>query len=135
MALLRPLAASRLLLTYGLPRTSCQRFLSTAQVQLASLLYTKDHEWVRLEGAGSGVGVVGISQYAQESLGDVVYAQLPEVDEKIDRGSECGALESVKAASEIVAPLTGVVVEKNEAVEKAPALVNETFISCSSMLS
>jgi len=101
-----------------------QRFLTTSRALLSSLLYTKDHEWVRLVSDNNGVAVVGISQHAQESLGDVVYAQLPEVDERTERGSECGALESVKAASEIVAPLTGVVVEKNEAVEKAPALAS-----------
>lgn len=70
------------------------------------------------------VAVVGISSYAQEALGDVVYAQLPDVGTKLTKSAECGALESVKAASELFSPITGAVVEKNDAVEDQPALVN-----------
>ncbi|KAJ8713253.1 hypothetical protein PYW07_013623 [Mythimna separata] len=71
--------------------------------------------------------VVGISKYAQESLGDIVFAQLPEPKKLIREGEECGALESVKAASEIYSPVTGVVTEKNAEVEKKPALINTNY--------
>lgn len=83
--------------------------------------YTDRHEWVMID---QEIGTIGISQYAQESLGDVVFAQLPEPGTKINAGDECGALESVKAASEIYSPLTGVVTEKNKEVELKPALIN-----------
>lgn len=69
-------------------------------------------------------GTIGISNYAQEALGDVVYAQLPDVGTSFRQGDECGALESVKAASEIYSPVSGDVSEKNAAVEDAPSLVN-----------
>lgn len=70
------------------------------------------------------MGTIGISSYAQESLGDIVYAQLPNVDDSVTRGEECGALESVKAASELYSPVSGSVTEKNDAVEAAPSLIN-----------
>lgn len=69
-------------------------------------------------------GTIGISNYAQEALGDVVYAQLPDVGTSFRQGDECGALESVKAASEIYSPISGDVTEKNTAVEDTPSLVN-----------
>lgn len=69
-------------------------------------------------------GVVGISQYAQEALGDVVFAQLPDPGTTLKQNDECGALESVKAASEVYSPVSGQVTEKNSAVEESPALVN-----------
>ncbi|CAH2091481.1 unnamed protein product [Euphydryas editha] len=83
--------------------------------------YTDRHEWVTVE---NNIGTVGISNYAQESLGDVVFAQLPEPGTEIKEGDECGALESVKAASEIYSPLSGTVTEKNADVEKKPGLIN-----------
>lgn len=83
--------------------------------------FTKKHEWVLLEGQ---VGTVGISNYAQEALGDVVYAQLPDIGTSFRQADECGALESVKAASEIYSPVSGDVTEKNTAVEDTPSLVN-----------
>lgn len=83
--------------------------------------FTKKHEWVQLEGQ---VGTVGISNYAQEALGDVVYAQLPDIGTSFRQSDECGALESVKAASEIYSPVSGDVTEKNTAVEDTPSLVN-----------
>lgn len=89
----------------------------------STLYYTKRHEWVKVE---DGRGIVGISDYAQESLGDVVYAQLPEADDEVESGLDCGALESVKAASELYSPVSGLVLEKNEAVENAPALINSS---------
>lgn len=72
------------------------------------------------------IGIVGISNYAQEALGDVVFAQLPEIGTKLTQQDECGALESVKAASELFSPITGTVTEKNNAVEDTPALINSS---------
>lgn len=88
---------------------------------MSGLAYTRDHEWIRLEG---DVGTVGISDYAQEQLGDVVYVELPEVGKALARGEEAAVVESVKAASEVYAPVSGEVVEVNRALEDAPALVN-----------
>ncbi|XP_072947757.1 glycine cleavage system H protein-like [Epargyreus clarus] len=85
--------------------------------------YTDRHEWVVVE---NNMGTVGISKYAQESLGDVVFAQLPDPDTEIAAGDECGALESVKAASEIYSPVSGVVTEKNTNVENKPGLINSS---------
>uniref|UniRef100_D3TM64 Glycine cleavage system H protein n=1 Tax=Glossina morsitans morsitans TaxID=37546 RepID=D3TM64_GLOMM len=84
-------------------------------------LFTEKHEWVEVSGQ---TGVVGISQYAQEALGDVVFAQLPDPGTTLKQNDECGALESVKAASEVYSPVSGQVTEKNSAVEESPALVN-----------
>lgn len=72
------------------------------------------------------IGVVGISKYAQEALGDVVYAQLPDVGTVVAQGDECGALESVKAASEVYSPVSGTVTEKNSEVEDKPGLINSS---------
>ena len=83
--------------------------------------YTDKHEWVSIEGS---VGTIGISKYAQEALGDVVFAQLPDPGTALKQDDECGALESVKAASEVYSPVSGKVTEKNDAVEDTPALVN-----------
>ena len=84
--------------------------------------YTKDHEWVSLDG---DVATVGITDYAQQQLGDVVYVELPEVGKKVAKSGEAAVVESVKAASEVYAPLAGEVVEVNPALESAPATVNE----------
>merc|ERR1711953_621344 len=84
--------------------------------------FTKKHEWVEVDGAK---GTVGISKYAADALGDVVYAQLPEPGDTIVAGDECGALESVKAASEVYSPMSGTVTEKNLVVEDGPALINQ----------
>lgn len=89
--------------------------------RVEALYFTKKHEWVNVEGE---IGTIGISSYAQEALGDIVYAQLPSENDSVERGEECGALESVKAASEVYSPVSGAVTEKNEAVENAPALIN-----------
>lgn len=85
--------------------------------------YTEKHEWVRVDG---DIGIVGISNYAQEALGDVVFAQLPEPGTKLTKSEECGALESVKAASEVYSPVSGTVTEKNVNVEETPSLVNSS---------
>ncbi len=84
--------------------------------------YSKDHEYVRLEG---DVAVIGISTYAQEQLGDVVFVELPEVGKTVAQGKEAAVVESVKAASEVYAPVSGEVVEVNSELEAAPATVNE----------
>jgi glycine cleavage system H protein len=83
--------------------------------------YTKDHEWVRIEG---GVATVGITAYAAEQLGDVVFVELPAVGKSVTKGGEAAVVESVKAASEVYAPLSGEVVEVNAALEGEPAKVN-----------
>ncbi|KAF2906078.1 hypothetical protein ILUMI_00105 [Ignelater luminosus] len=97
------------------------RLISTSRCNLAERFYTDKHEWVQVEGK---IGVIGISQYAQEALGDVVYAQLPDVDTQLKQKDECGALESVKAASELFSPVSGRVIEKNTEVEDSPSLIN-----------
>ena len=88
---------------------------------MSGLKYSKDHEWVRVEG---DVGTVGISDYAQEQLGDVVYVELPEVGRAVAQNEEAAVVESVKAASEVYAPVSGEVVEVNQALEDDPSLVN-----------
>jgi glycine cleavage system H protein len=85
--------------------------------------YTSSHEWIRLE--GSGVAVVGITEYAQEQLGDVVFVELPTVGKKLAKGDEAAVVESVKAASEVYAPVGGEVVAVNGALGSEPALVNQ----------
>lgn len=101
---------------------SVWRCFSSSSI-LAQRLYSEKHEWVTIE---DGIGVVGVSNYAQEALGDIVYAQLPEVDAELEADDECGALESVKAASEVYTPVSGVVTEINEALADNPALLNSS---------
>ena len=84
--------------------------------------YTKDHEYIRVEG---DTAVVGISDYAQEQLGDVVYVELPAVGKTLEKGGEAAVVESVKAASEVYAPVSGEVVEVNGDLEGAPGAINE----------
>jgi glycine cleavage system H protein len=88
----------------------------------SELRYRESHEWVRDE--GDGTVVVGISDHAQESLGDMVYVELPEPGMSYDQGEACAVVESVKAASDIYAPVTGEVIEANPALEDSPELVN-----------
>lgn len=83
--------------------------------------YTKDHEWVRVDG---GIATVGITAYAAEQLGDVVFVELPPVGKAVTKGGEAAVVESVKAASEVYAPISGEVVEVNAALEGEPATVN-----------
>ncbi|WP_374375421.1 glycine cleavage system protein GcvH [Dongia sp.] len=89
---------------------------------MSGLRYSKEHEWVKLEG---DVATVGISPYAQEQLGDVVFVDLPAIGKKVEKGKELAVVESVKAASEVYAPIGGEVVEVNEALGDAPGTVNE----------
>ena len=84
--------------------------------------YTKDHEYIRVDG---DVGIVGITVYAQDKLGDVVFVEVPEVGRKIEAGKEAAVVESVKAASDIYAPVSGAVIEANADLAGNPALVNE----------
>jgi glycine cleavage system H protein len=84
--------------------------------------YTKSHEYVRVEG---GTGVVGITDYAQSQLGDVVFVELPPIGQSLSTGAEAATVESVKAASEVNAPVSGEVVEVNSALTDSPGLVNE----------
>lgn len=89
---------------------------------MSTLKFTKDHEYIEIDG---DVGTVGITSFAQEQLGDVVFVELPEVGREVAQGDELAVVESVKAASEIYAPVAGTVVEVNEALEGAPGTVNE----------
>ncbi len=88
---------------------------------MSDLKYSKEHEWVRVDG---DIAVVGISDYAQAQLGDVVFVELPEMGASFSNGDEVAVVESVKAASEIYAPVSGEVVEVNEALGDEPELVN-----------
>jgi glycine cleavage system H protein len=87
-----------------------------------TIRFTKDHEYIRVEG---DTGVVGITDYAQQQLGDVVFVDLPAVGKQVAQGAEAAVVESVKAASEIYAPVTGEVTEVNAALSDAPGTVNE----------
>lgn len=89
---------------------------------IEGLYYSESHEYVRVEGE---YGYVGITDYAQEQLGNVVYVDMPETDEEVTAGEEFGAVESVKAASDLISPVSGTVVEINEALEDQPELVNK----------
>ena len=89
---------------------------------LEGLYYSESHEYVRVEGE---YGYVGISDYAQHALGNIVYVDMPEVDDEVVAGEDFGAVESVKAASDLISPVSGTVVEVNEALEDEPELVNK----------
>ncbi len=84
--------------------------------------YTKDHEWVALDGE---TATIGISEYAQSQLGDVVFVELPEIGKGLTKGGEAAVVESVKAASDVYAPLSGEVIAVNDTLESAPGTVNE----------
>ena len=89
---------------------------------IEGLYYSESHEYVRVEGE---FAYIGITDYAQNALGNVVYVDLPEVDDEIEAGEDFGAVESVKAASDLTSPVSGVVVETNEALEDEPELINQ----------
>ena len=88
---------------------------------MATLRYTREHEWIRVE---DGVGTIGITDYAQQQLGDVVFVELPEIGRVVERGADAAVVESVKAASEIYAPVSGEVVAVNQALADEPGTVN-----------
>ena len=89
---------------------------------LEGLKYSESHEWVKVEG---NVAVIGVSDFAQKEMGDITYVDMPAVDDELAAGEEFGALESVKAASDLYSPVSGTVVEVNEALEDAPEAINE----------
>jgi glycine cleavage system H protein len=89
----------------------------------SELKYTETHEWVREE--GDGVVAIGVTDHAQELLGDLVFVELPEVGDELDAGDECAVVESVKAASDVYAPVGGEVVEVNDILDSAPETINE----------
>ena len=89
---------------------------------IEGLYYSESHEYVRVEGE---YGYIGITDYAQNALGNVVYVDMPEVDDEVEAGGEFGAVESVKAASDLLSPVSGTVIEVNEALEDTPELVNK----------
>jgi glycine cleavage system H protein len=89
---------------------------------MSDIRYTQDHEWVQLDG---DIATIGISAFAQDQLGDVVFVELPDLGKSFDQGDEAAVVESVKAASEVFAPISGEVIEVNDALLDNPALVNE----------
>ena len=89
---------------------------------IEGLYYSESHEYVRVEG---DFGFIGITDYAQNALGNVVYVDMPEVDDEVEAGEEFGAVESVKAASDLYSPVSGTVVEVNDALEDQPELINQ----------
>ena len=93
---------------------------------IEGLYYSESHEFVRIEGE---YAYVGITDYAQHQLGNVVYVDMPDVDDEVAQGEEFGAVESVKAASDLISPVTGTVVEVNEALADNPQLINEDAFS------
>ena len=86
------------------------------------LLYTREHEWVRIDGEK---GVIGITEYAQKSLGDIVYVELPALDDEIDAGDEFGTIESVKAVSSLYMPISGTITDVNSDLRDEPEIINE----------
>jgi glycine cleavage system H protein len=88
---------------------------------MATIKYTQDHEWIRVEG---DIGVVGITDFAQEELGDLVYIELPEVGKRFVQGNEAAVIESVKAAADLKAPVSGAITEVNTAITDEPGKVN-----------
>ena len=89
---------------------------------IEGLYYSESHEYVRVEG---DFGFIGITDYAQNALGNVVYVDMPEVDDEVAAGEEFGAVESVKAASDLYSPVSGTIVEINEALDDEPELINQ----------
>ena len=93
---------------------------------IEGLLYSESHEWVKVEG---DIATIGVSDFAQKEMGDITYVDLPDEDDELNEGEEFGALESVKASSELISPVSGVVIEKNEELEDRPELINEDAYS------
>ena len=93
---------------------------------IEGLLYSQSHEWVKVEG---DISTIGVSDFAQKEMGDITYVDLPDEDDELNEGEEFGALESVKASSELISPVSGVVIEKNEELEDRPELINEDAYS------
>uniref|UniRef100_F1L7I3 Glycine cleavage system H protein n=1 Tax=Ascaris suum TaxID=6253 RepID=F1L7I3_ASCSU len=107
-------------------RTALPQFVrafSTCRALFAERRYTKKHEWVSVDGE---IGTVGITVFAQEALGDIVYAELPDIGTELAAGDTAAAVESVKAASDVYSPISGTVTEKNTQVEANPSLINKS---------
>ncbi|WWC96492.1 glycine cleavage system H protein [Kwoniella sp. B9012] len=119
LRLARP--ASSILRTALAPRTKAMSF---SAVRFISTRYTTDHEWVSFD-PNSNIGTVGITDYAQKALGDVVFVELPGQGAEVAQGDSIGAVESVKAASDIYAPVSGVIEEINETLADQPGLLNK----------
>ena len=96
--------------------------MSEAKKAPEGIYYTKEHEWVKLEG---DLAVVGLTDFAQDQLGDITYVELPEVEAEVEQMGEMCVVESVKTAADVYAPLSGVVAEVNSALEDAPELINQ----------
>lgn len=91
------------------------------------LHFSEDHEWILLE--EDGTATIGITEFAQQQLGDLVYIELPEVDDEIEQGDDICVIESVKSASDLIAPVCGTVIEVNEDLEDSPELINDSAMS------
>ncbi len=89
---------------------------------MSDTYFTKDHEWIKIE---NNIGIVGITKYASEQLGDIVFVELPEKGSQAEKGKDIAVVESVKAASEIYSPVSGVIIDINENLNEAPEVVNE----------
>ena len=89
---------------------------------IEGLHYSESHEWVKVEG---DIAVIGVTDFAQKEMGDITYVDMPDVDDEVTSNEEFGALESVKASSDLISPVSGTVVEKNEALEDAPEMINQ----------
>ena len=90
---------------------------------LKNLLYTESHEWLKIDGEEA---VIGITDYAQHELGDIVYVELPDVGDEVTNGEALGSIEAVKAVEDIISPITGEVLEVNEALEDSPEIINKS---------
>ena len=86
------------------------------------LLYSESHEWVKVDG---NVAIIGVTDFAQSEMGDITYVDMPDVDDEFNAGDDFGALESVKTSSEVIAPVAGKVIARNDALEDSPELINE----------
>lgn len=89
---------------------------------IEGLLYSESHEWVKVDG---NVAIIGVSDFAQSEMGDITYVDMPDVDDTVEKAESFGALESVKASSELYSPVSGKVVARNEELEDKPELINE----------
>lgn len=89
---------------------------------LSGLLYSESHEWVKVDG---NVAIIGVSDFAQSEMGDITYVDMPDEDDEVEKGEDFGALESVKASSELYSPVSGKVIARNEDLESSPELINE----------
>src|SRR3954462_13503451 len=103
------------------PCRSSPTAITAREPDLMSLYFTKEHEWIRVEG---DTATIGISNHAQEALGDIVFAEVPEAGRQVSKGQEAAVVESVKAASDVYAPVSGEVIEGNQAVADDPSVIN-----------